>query len=465
MKQRYKKIIAVLLALVILVLPIEISAVPIKGGDNYEKAYNASYDLYQIIAALLDEYVGSDITAEQLYNAAVRGIGEELDEYSYALDEKDFKDFIDSVNGDYEGIGIIMLNGDLTLINDVVENSPAAKAGVKPGDLIIKVNGSDVTKKNTTDISTMIRSSAVKSVSLEVKRGDKTLKFTMNKAIVHIKSVQVKKIEDLLPDVGADAAAGIRYVSISSFGDETAAEFESALSDLKKAGVKRIILDLRDNGGGVVEAAEGIANLILPEGPIYSYLGAGGEKETQYSTLKNPPLEHIAILTNYYTASASELLTSALQDAKIATVVGQKSYGKGSVQVLMETMTGGGFKFTVAEFLRRNGGKVNKVGVTPDIIINTPRYIEGWADNKAQAPDVIKDVRDVLTYLDYRLDKSYTYNDSVIIQIKKFQEENKLEQTGIPDEDTVYALNAALRAKRGEKDYELEAAYKSLKGR
>lgn len=459
-----RKLTALLLAVIIITTPVYANAGVIEGANTEEKSMNAGYDLYETIAILMDEYVGDEITVEQLYEAALRGIAEELDEYSYPLSEEEFLEFEDSISGNYEGLGIVLTNAhfDFTYVREVFEDSPAEKAGILSGDIIMKVNGEDASKMTSSQVSELILTSVSKTIKLEINRGNESISLTVVKAPVHMKTVNIYKIEELLPEVDAKKCENIRYVTLTSFGDKTYDEFADALEQLKDEKVDYIILDLRDNGGGYLSAVEKIAKLIVPAGPVYHIKTGNGQKYTSSSELSTFTLKHIVVLTNGNTASASELLASALQDSKAATLIGQKTFGKGVVQDLMPIITGGVFKYTSAEYLRRNGGKVNKVGVSPDIVVDKPDYIEDFAASTDDVDVIISDVRKLMAYIGFKVDDASTYTEDIKKEIMKFQVISKLNPTGIPDMDTVTALNNALYELYLDEDAELQEAYNYL---
>lgn len=446
-------------------MPVKLYAGSIEGTNTDEKSMMAGYDLYETIAILVDEYVGEKITVEQLYEAALRGIAEELDEYSFAMTEEEYKGFEDSISGNYEGLGIILnsYNLDFTYVKEVLPDSPAEKAGVMAGDAVITVNGTDVTKMDSSEISDIIMASAAKSIKLTLMRDGADLSFTIDKAPVHMSTVQTYKLDVFFPE--AKGRDNIRLVALTSFGEKTYDEFKAALDKLSKEKVEYIILDLRDNSGGYLAAVEKIAKLIVPEGPIYHIKTNDGKSYTASSALSKLPFKHIVVLTNYYTASASELLASALQDSKAATVIGQKTFGKGVVQDVMPTVTGGVFKFTSAEYLRRNNTKVNKIGVSPDVLIDKPHYIDNYAASEEESGKVISDVKKLMAYIGCKVDNSAAYNESIKKEIIKFQNERSLSPTGFPDKLTVIALNTALYEKLTEENsgmQEIKAAFEYI---
>jgi len=460
-----KKFTALLLVLAVIMslLANTAYAAPLEGENSDEKAFYAAYDIYEFMSLLIDNYVGDTLTAEQLYEAALRGIAAELDEYSELFTEKESAAFVDNVSGNYEGLGILLAGEGFgfVFIMDVFEDSPADKAGILPGDIFYRINGTDVTGKTLSQVSDIL-SASPKTVKLELKRGETKKTFTVTKGKVHRKSARIYKLEDMLPNADSKKTAKTRYVSLTTFGEDTAVEFAAVLDELKKDGIEYIILDLRGNAGGRMDILEEVAELIVPAGIIYTTQTGDGEKYQAMSKLSASPFKHIIVLTNGGTASAAEVLVSALQDSKAATVIGQTTYGKGVAQVHLPTLTGGVLSFTFAQNFRRNGGKINGVGVKPDIAVEVPNFVAGYADSESEAKAIISEVKKGLTYIGYEPGKANSYDAAAKSAIEKFQTDVGLTPTGIPDYETVNALNEAIFEKYMEKDYELEEAYRYL---
>ncbi|MDR1689210.1 MAG: PDZ domain-containing protein [Clostridiales bacterium] len=459
----FRKITAVLLCVVLFVFPVSVYAEGIPGENTDEKASEAGYDLYETISILVDSYAGSDLTVEQLYMAALRGMAAELDEYSYPMTAGEFQSFSGDM-GKFTGIGIVLGKNELngTTIVDVLKGSPASRAGVLVDDDLIKVNGTDVTKLTTTEVVEIIFS-VEGAVELEIKRGEETLKVSVEKEEIIVDTVEEHKFGEVFPEADPAVSVKIGYAKIFAFGEQTLDEFQKVIEGMKKKNMEYLFLDLRDNSGGILETAEAIAKLIVPAGAIYHIKFADGSSYAVSSELKEPPFKHIVVLTNYYTASASELLAAALQDSNAGTIVGQKTFGKGTVQSLMPILVGGVFKYTTAEYLRRSGAAVNKIGVNPNVGIVKPHYLELYADTETQTAEMITGVLSILKYIGYEYEGKSEYGDAAKDVIKKFQTDNELSANGIVNYETCEALNVALNAKLIEKDLEeLRAGYNYL---
>lgn len=431
--------------------------------DAEDKALYAGYELFDIIYMLSQEYVGEDITVEELFDAAVQGITSVLDQYSVYMSEEDFNSYIGDMSGDIMGIGVgIDYNSESKVrVVNVYENGPAEAAGIIKGDILISINSTEVESIN--HAIELIQNSVSTEMEIVIERNGKTQPLKVTKDHVTVHTVYAYGIEDIFEITPDYDNSKIGYLDITSFYENTANEFAEGIEKLTKNGVEYLILDLRDNGGGYLTSVMEISQLIVPKGPTFYTITKDGNKEVVNSDLSVSPFKHIVILVNENTASASELLASALQDSGIATVIGQQSYGKGLIQFMYGTITGGGLKYTGAEYLRRNGEKLNNIGITPDICIERPDFILPITlDPSGKAPGVVG-LKNILSYLGFDITDETTYLDeNTKEQIKEFQELFEAEITGNPDDATVELLNEVLYAFYTFADKELEAAYEYL---
>lgn len=325
-----------------------------KNDLNLTKFWQA-YDLVK------QNYAGS-IDKQKLVDGAVKGLVEALDDpYSAYLPPKDKKDLSDDLNGSFEGIGAELTdkNGLITVVAPI-KDSPAEKVGIKPNDVITKINGESTEDLTVSDAVTKIRGQKGTQVTLTIfrKDTDKELEFKITRQTIRIDSVTSKMI------------GNIGYVEITQFGSDTVDITTEAVKEIAKQNPKAIIIDLRNNPGGYLYSVPPIAGLFLPPSVIVKEKYRDGKtdelKSTNVPVLPKTPMY---VIINSGSASASEILAGALQDYKRATIVGTKSFGKGSVQDLLDLPGGSALRITIAEWLTPNGRAINKVGITPDIKI------------------------------------------------------------------------------------------------
>ena len=331
--------------------------------DSQNKNLPANLDyssVNEVYRSLRDHYDGQ-LTQEELLNGLKSGLaGAAGDPYTQYLDPKEAKKFNEQINGSFSGVGAELgqdANKNLTVVAPI-SGSPADKAGVMAGDIITAVDDKSTTGMSIDDAVSRIRGPKGTQVTLKVIR-DKTepLSFTITRDDIKIPSVETKTLD-----------GNIGYIQISQFNSDTAALVRQAAQNFKDDGVKGIVLDLRDDPGGLLDAAVDVSSLWLPEGmtvleekrdnkTIKTYLATGGD------TLKGIPT---VVLINGGSASASEIVAGALKDNNAATLIGEKSYGKGSVQQLQNFKDGGELKVTIARWFRPNGENIDKKGIEPD---------------------------------------------------------------------------------------------------
>ena len=304
---------------------------------------------------ILNSYV-EKVDEKELTNAAIKGMYNYLgDPYTSYLDEDSTDNLMDRLKGEYKGIGVeITANESGTVVMTVFENSPAEEAGIMVGDIITKVKGIDVSGKTTSEVSNMIKSTNG-NIEIEVNRGGTTKTLTLKVSTVSIKSVIKNKYDKT------------GYLRIETFSNTTYKQFKESLENLEKDGIENLIVDVRNNGGGFLNSAVEIAELFVEKGkPIYG-LQTKDKKEMYKDTTKEKRNYKVIVLINGGSASASEVLAAALKESYGATLLGTKSYGKGTVQDTSELESGGMIKYTTAYWLTPKGVTINEKGLNPDI--------------------------------------------------------------------------------------------------
>ena len=324
------------------------------------------------IRKAIDKYYlwNDEIDEQNLEEGAVQGYVAGLgDKYTEYVPEKDMQEYTENITGSFVGIGIYMIadeKSDRVIVYYPIPGSPAEKAGIKSGDKIVKVNDIEYTAKDFDTISDYIKGEEGTKVNIVIERDKKQLSFEISREKINTNPITIKKLDN-----------GIGYLSLPSFDDETSKDFKEKVEELQKQGAKSLIIDLRNNGGGIVDEATKIADYILDKGDtIISTVDNTGKKEVTFS--ENKPIFNmpIVILVNENTASASEILAAALKDYDKATIVGTKTYGKGVIQTFFTLSDGSGLKITTAEYYTPKGSTIHEVGVTPDEVVELPKDVD-----------------------------------------------------------------------------------------
>ena len=301
------------------------------------------------------------VDEKKLSDGAIKGMLESLgDDYSYLIDESSSDTFDIELEGKYKGIGIeIYQTEDSTLIiRTVFENSPANKAGLKVGDIILEVDGSNCSKQTPSEIAKYIREGTKQQFKLKIKRNNQIKEFTIKKDTVIIKSVISKTYKKNNKLIG--------YIYIGSFSNNAYNQFSKELSKLEKKNIDSLIIDVRDDSGGHLTTATRIISLFLNNKHIIYQTNTKGKIERFYSNGNKTKEYPIVVLQNNNSASASELLSAALKEELGAIIVGETSFGKGTVQELNNLSKDTEFKITTKEWLTPKGNSINKKGITPD---------------------------------------------------------------------------------------------------
>ena len=309
---------------------------------------------------LLNKRYLYDMNESEMIEAAIKGyISAVGDEYTEYFTPEEMKTFTTYTTGKYVGIGIYMeadTENNYIRVSSIIKNSSAEKAGLQAKDIISKVNGVSYDASELTKMSTNIKGEEGTTVDLEIIRNGQTINYTLERASV-----------ELYPVEGVVLEENIGYIELATFDEGCAEQFKTAYEELKNKNVKSLIIDLRNNGGGIVDEALQITDYILDKDSTM-LITADKNKAEEIETSKNDPIIDvpIIILVNNETASASEILAGAIQDYKKATIVGEKTFGKGVIQELYTLNDGSGLKITIKEYFTPNRNKINKVGITPD---------------------------------------------------------------------------------------------------
>lgn len=338
-----------------------------KKGFEGKKISTELSELVQTYHHLLDNYYDS-ITEEDLVNAAVSGmIGSLKDPYSSYMTSEQAQTFNQKVDGSYVGIGATIGYADTgCYVADVVSKSPSDKAGLQVGDVLLKVDDTDVSKMTLDELTPFIKGKKQSKVEITVRRDELEKVIKITRATVEVASVSSKMIENKEQKIG--------YLAIDTFAANTYSQFQSKLKSLEKEKVTSLIIDVRDNPGGHLNQIDEILSMFFSKKTVLYQIEVKGKKEKIMSSTSEKRDYPIVILVNGNSASASEIMASSFQDnCNKCQIIGTQSYGKGTVQNVLELSTGASLKYTTQKWLTSKGKWLDGVGVTPDIIVAQPQ--------------------------------------------------------------------------------------------
>lgn len=336
---------------------------------KYETSAIASYEnlsnnknvneFLQVYASIIKEYY-QDVNEEELVDSAINAMFSYLgDNYSEHLSKDETSSLLEQLAGEYQGIGVEIYQDKI--IYNVFDDSPAKEAGLQKGDKIIKVNNEDVSEKDNSYVATKIKKENDK-VEITILRNNEEKKVTVKKDKLYIPSVTSKVIEEENKKIG--------YINITTFSNTTSKQVKKALLSLENDNIDSLVIDVRNNAGGYLISAKEIASMFLEKEKIIYSLHEKDKTQTYKDTTSEKRDYPVVVLINEYSASASEILTSALKESYNATLVGKKSYGKGKVQQTLNLEDGSMAKYTTAKWLTPNGKCIDGVGITPDYEID-----------------------------------------------------------------------------------------------
>ena len=392
--------------------------------ENEQTRFESLSKLTKVIGTV-EKYYVDDIKLQQIDDKALKGLMQELDAHSSYLDKKASKEMSIATSGEFGGLGITvgMRDGALTVISPI-DDTPAFKAGVKSGDIILKINDTSTIGITLDEAVNMMRGEPKSDIKLTiVRKGDnKPLEIAMKRDIIKVQSVFAKKIE----------GENLLYLRISSFDTKVTNDLEKAIKENKD--VKGIVLDLRNNPGGLLNQAIGVVDLFVKNGVIVSQKGRDVTDEekfeaSKFGTKTDLPL---VVLVNEGSASASEIVSGALQDHKRAILVGEKTFGKGSVQAVLpiDNEKTENIKLTIAKYYLPSGRTIQAEGVTPDIIASAGKVVQSEENGlKIKEADLKKHLEGELNKVDDKLkaeEKAVKDETKKIISKDDLQNDNQL---------------------------------------
>ena len=392
--------------------------------ENEQTRFESLSKLTKVIGTV-EKYYVDDIKLQQIVDKALKGLMQELDAHSSYLDKKASNEMSIATSGEFGGLGITvgMRDGALTVISPI-DDTPAFKAGVKSGDIILKINDTSTIGITLDEAVNMMRGEPKSDIKLTiVRKGDnKPLEIAMKRDIIKVQSVFAKKIE----------GENLLYLRISSFDTKVTNDLEKAIKENKD--VKGIVLDLRNNPGGLLNQAIGVVDLFVKNGVIVSQKGRDVTDEekfeaSKFGTKTDLPL---VVLVNEGSASASEIVSGALQDHKRAILVGEKTFGKGSVQAVLpiDNEKTENIKLTIAKYYLPSGRTIQAEGVTPDIIASAGKVVQSEENGlKIKEADLKKHLEGELNKVDDKLkaeEKAVKDETKKIISKDDLQNDNQL---------------------------------------
>jgi len=350
-------------------------------GLSYSEISNdlALQDFLEVYSSILDDYY-EDIDRSAMLEKAVSAMMDYLgDTYTTYLTEEETKSLAEKLAGEYKGIGITIQDNEGTKITDVAKNSPAYTAGLLVGDVVKYINDEDVSNYGAIKISSMIKNSNMESVKIGVMRNEELLTFELKLSKLFVPAIASEVIEENNKKIG--------YIFIDTFSNTLAKQMEEKLNEFKEMQIDSLIIDVRDNSGGYLSAAEEVASLFLKKGSVIYSLEDKEEKEIFLDETDYYVDYKTIVLINKNSASASEILAAALKDSYGATLLGEKSYGKGKVQQTLTLKDGSMVKYTSARWLTPLDKCIDGIGLNPDYeILNEYVYAD---DDQKIITDII----------------------------------------------------------------------------
>lgn len=315
------------------------------------------------IYSLINKSYVNDVVSDKLVAGMIKGMVESLgDEHSIYLDKKMYQEMLMKTEGYFGGVGIVLgvKDKDLTVVAPI-EDTPGFLAGIKPGDIIVAIDQINVKELSLEEAVNKIRGEQGSTVVLSIKRSAEIKDYILNRSNIEIKTVKGEILDN-----------NVGYIRIAMFSEKTATELNKVYQELINKGATAFVLDLRSNPGGLLQASVAAANLFVPQGPVVSVVHKDGSKEVYSSNLAsiNYPL---AVLINGGSASAAEILAGAIKDTNAGTLIGTKSYGKGSVQGVIPIGNAEAIKLTIAKYYTPSNVSIDGVGIEPNIIVELPK--------------------------------------------------------------------------------------------
>ena len=332
-------------------------------SQNSANLYN-KIDLFgEVLKTIQEEYV-EEIDQIEVMDSAINGVLQSLDPYSAYMSPKIYESMQTETEGKFGGLGIeVSMEAGVVKVISPIDDTPAFKAGIKAGDYIVKIDGEQVQGKTLMEAVNLMRGEVGTTIELTIRRKGlkKAKKFTIKREVIEIKSVTSKIIED-----------SIGYLRLSSFNENSSGQLKKEIKKFEKKKLNSYILDLRNNPGGLLSQAINVSDFFLDDGEIVSTKGRRKRENRKFFANKGDKIngKPLIVLINYGSASASEIVAGSLQDQKRAILLGERTYGKGSVQSIIPLRNNGAIRLTISKYYLPSGKSISEVGVVPDIKVD-----------------------------------------------------------------------------------------------
>ena len=427
---------------------------------------NEMFQIEKVFYYLKQNYLDKNITNEQLIQGALKGMAESVgDPYTTYLVNDETAQLDETVNGAFGGIGAeLKSDQSRVVISTTMEGSPSQQVGLQADDVITKVDGEDMTGKTISEVVKKVRGEVGTDVVLTIERAGTSLEVKLTRASIAINTVKAELDKE-------DASIG--HVRITSFAKNTADELEKAVKDLTEKGAKSFVFDVRYNPGGLLDQAYKVANMFLKDGePIVQVEDRFGEKtiyKASSSIGEFKITQPYVLLVNEGSASASEILAAAVKEGAGAQIVGAKTYGKGTVQSVVDITDNSELKYTNAKWLTPEGNWIHKEGVTPTKEVNLPDYaflkiIDARETLKVgSVSQNVLSVETILKGLGYSVTVDGYFDEATKDAVKAYQQKEGLTVTGEVNEETAQNLMNSVRALIQQNDTQYQAAKELLK--
>ena len=436
------------------------------GNSNSGVLSNEDLSKIELVyKTLMNGYVDKNISKDNLINGALKGMSDAAgDPYTTYLVNEETAAIDETLTGSFGGIGAeLRSENNKVIISNTREGTPSQKIGLQENDVILKVDGEDMEGKSISYVVSKVRGEVGTDVTLTIQRGSQELEVKITRAKISIETVK-GTVDETDPTIG--------HVKINSFAKNTAQEVENTVTDLRQKGVKKFIFDVRYNPGGLLDQALAISNMFVEEGKTILNIEDRNGKITAYKASKEygtfKITEPYVLLVNEGSASASEILAGALKESANAKLIGSKTYGKGTVQSVVDVSKNAELKYTTAKWLTPNETWIHKTGIEPTETVSMPEYYNitivdtREVVKEGSVSDNVKTIETILKGLGYDVKADGYFDSKTTEAVKQFQKSKGISETGEVNEQTGSALMAAIREELKKNDTQYKAAVKAL---
>ena len=436
------------------------------GNSNSSVLSNEDLSKIELVyKTLMNGYVDKNISKENLINGALKGMSDAAgDPYTTYLVNEETAAIDETLTGSFGGIGAeLRSENNKVIISNTREGTPSQKIGLQENDVILKVDGEDMEGKSISYVVSKVRGEVGTDVTLTIQRGSQELEVKITRAKISIETVK-GTVDETDPTIG--------HVKINSFAKNTAKEVENTVTDLRQKAVKKFIFDVRYNPGGLLDQALAISNMFVEEGKTILNIEDRNGKITAYKASKEygtfKITEPYVLLVNEGSASASEILAGALKESANAKLIGSKTYGKGTVQSVVDVSKNAELKYTTAKWLTPNETWIHKTGIEPTEVVSMPEYYNitivdtREVVKEGSVSDNVKTIETILKGLGYDVKADGYFDSKTTEAVKQFQKSKGISETGEVNEQTGSALMTAIREELKKNDTQYKAAVKAL---